>query len=131
MDAVKQKYKKALKISEITEYLQDIEDCSDEELSDIKLAILPPDEVDEVTDIEEGPDDDMGVLPVSDVAGQVEFSCTINNAEEDHPTQITSRTSKTVNWRKCDPVYSEIQQESNSAKQCLENMITELEGKSL
>ncbi|KAL4719517.1 hypothetical protein ACJJTC_008306 [Scirpophaga incertulas] len=92
-----------------------IEDCSDEELSDIELAIFPPDEVDEVIDIEEGPDDDMGVLPVSDVAGQVEFSCTINNAEEDHPTQIISRSSKTVNWRKCDPVYSEIQQESNSA----------------
>ncbi|GBP28437.1 hypothetical protein EVAR_93384_1 [Eumeta japonica] len=39
---------------------------------------ISPDEVDEVTDIEEGPDDDMGVIPVSDVAGQVEFSCTID-----------------------------------------------------
>ncbi|GBP16400.1 hypothetical protein EVAR_9982_1 [Eumeta japonica] len=45
---------------------------------ELPIAILPPDEVDEVTDIEEGPDDDMGVIPVSDVAGQVEFSCTID-----------------------------------------------------
>ncbi|GBP09522.1 hypothetical protein EVAR_76540_1 [Eumeta japonica] len=78
MDPVKKKYKQALKISEIADYLQDLEDCSEEDLNDIEVAILPPDEVDEVTDIEEGPDDDMGVIPVSDVAGQVEFSCTID-----------------------------------------------------
>ncbi|GBP47088.1 hypothetical protein EVAR_96043_1 [Eumeta japonica] len=76
MDPVK-KIQKALKISEIADYLQDLEDCSEEDLNDIEVAILP-DEVDEVTDIEEGPDDDMGVIPVSDVAGQVEFSCTID-----------------------------------------------------
>ncbi|GBP42028.1 hypothetical protein EVAR_95027_1 [Eumeta japonica] len=64
--------------AEIADYLQDLEDCSEEDLNDIEVAILPPDEVDEVTDIEEGPDDDMGVIPVSDVAGQVEFSCTID-----------------------------------------------------
>ncbi|CAG5037738.1 unnamed protein product [Parnassius apollo] len=67
MDPVQKKYKKALKVSEIVDYLQDIEDSSDEELNDIEVAILPPDEVDEMTDIEEGHDDDMGVLPVSDV----------------------------------------------------------------
>ncbi|GBP53703.1 hypothetical protein EVAR_39857_1 [Eumeta japonica] len=78
IDPVKKKYKQALKISEIADYLQDLEDCSEEDLNDIEVAILPPDEVDEVTDIEEGPDDDMGVIPVSDVAGQVEFSCTID-----------------------------------------------------
>ncbi|GBP59516.1 hypothetical protein EVAR_42421_1 [Eumeta japonica] len=78
MDPVKKKYKQALKISEIADDLQDLEDCSEEDLNDIEVAILPPDEVDEVTDIEEGPDDDMGVIPVSDVAGQVEFSCTID-----------------------------------------------------
>ncbi|GBP84664.1 hypothetical protein EVAR_58887_1 [Eumeta japonica] len=81
------KYKQALKISEIADYLQDLEDCSEEDLNDIEVAILPPDEVDEVTDIEEDPDDDMGVIPVSDVAGQVEFSCTIDNVDEDHPTE--------------------------------------------
>ncbi|CAG5023338.1 unnamed protein product [Parnassius apollo] len=102
-------------------YLQDIEDSSDEELNDIEFAILPPDEVGEITDIEEGHDDDMGVLPVSDVAGQVEFSCTIDNVAENHPTQTTSWTSKTVTWRKCEPVYFEIQPESNTTKQCLEN----------
>ncbi|GBP67840.1 PiggyBac transposable element-derived protein 1 [Eumeta japonica] len=74
----KKKYKQALKISEIADYLQDLEDCSEEDLNDIEVAILPPDEVDEVTDIEEGLDDEMGVIPVSDVAGQVEFSCTID-----------------------------------------------------
>ncbi|CAG5000859.1 unnamed protein product [Parnassius apollo] len=78
----KKKYKKALKVSEIVDYLQDIEDYSDEELNDIEVAILPPDEVDEMTDIEEGHDYDMGVFPVSDVAGQVEFSCTIDNVAE-------------------------------------------------
>ncbi|XP_022817936.1 piggyBac transposable element-derived protein 3-like [Spodoptera litura] len=130
MDPVQKKYKNALKVSEIVDYLQDIEDFSDEELNDIEIAILPPDAVDEMTDIEEGPDDDMGVLPVSDVAGQVEFSCTIDSGAENHPTQTTSRTSRTVTWRKCEPVYSEIQPESNTAKQCLENMITQLEGKS-
>ncbi|GBP29245.1 hypothetical protein EVAR_20608_1 [Eumeta japonica] len=67
-----------VQISEIADYLQDLEDCSEEDLNDIEVAILPPDEVDEVTDIEEGPDDEMGVIPVSDVAGQVEFSCTID-----------------------------------------------------
>ncbi|GBP24077.1 hypothetical protein EVAR_27300_1 [Eumeta japonica] len=72
------KYKQALKISETADYLQDLEDCSEEDLNDIEVAILPPDEVDEVTDIEEGRDDDMGVIPVSDVTGQVEFSCTID-----------------------------------------------------
>ncbi|CAG5038710.1 unnamed protein product [Parnassius apollo] len=122
--------KKALKVSEIVDFLQDIEDSSDEELNDIEVATLPPDEVDEMTDIEEGNDDDMEVLPVSDVVGQVKFSCTIDNVAENHPTQTTSRTSKTVTWRKCKPGYSEIQPESNTAKQCLENMITELEGKS-
>ncbi|GBP88386.1 PiggyBac transposable element-derived protein 3 [Eumeta japonica] len=113
------------------DYLQDLEDCSEEDLNDIEVAILPPDEVDEVTDIEEGPDDDMGVIPDSDVAGQVEFSCTIDNVDENHPTESTSRTSKTVSWRKCNPVYSEIQPESNSAKECLSNMITDLDGKSV
>lgn len=130
MDPVKKKYKKVLKVSKIADYLQDIEDSSDEDLNDIEVTILPPDEVDEMTDIEEGLDDDMGVLPVSDVAGQVEFSCTIDNAEEDHPNQCPSRTSKTITWRKCNPVYSEMQPESNTAKQCLDSMITELEGKS-
>ncbi|GBP90626.1 hypothetical protein EVAR_67374_1 [Eumeta japonica] len=96
MDPVKKKYKQALKISEIADYLQDLEDCSEEDLNDIEVAILPPDEVDEVTDIEEDPDDDMGVIPVSDVAGQVEFSCTIDNVDEDHPTESKSRTRKTV-----------------------------------
>ncbi|CAG5034184.1 unnamed protein product [Parnassius apollo] len=61
-----------MKVSEIVDYLQDIEDFSDEELNDIEAAILPPDEVDEMTDIEKGHDDDMGVLPVFDVAGEVE-----------------------------------------------------------
>ncbi|GBP12528.1 hypothetical protein EVAR_10202_1 [Eumeta japonica] len=92
------KYKQALKISEIADYLQDLEDCSEEDLNDIEVAILPPDEVDEVTDIEEDPDDDMGVIPVSDVTGQVEFSCTIDNVDEDHPTESKSRTRKTVSW---------------------------------
>ncbi|GBP70847.1 PiggyBac transposable element-derived protein 3 [Eumeta japonica] len=77
MDPLKKKYKQALKISEIANYLQDLEDCSEEDLNDIEVAILPPDEVDEVTDIEEGPDDDM-----------------------------------------------------ESAKECLSNMITDLDGKS-
>ncbi|CAG4993180.1 unnamed protein product [Parnassius apollo] len=116
MDPVKKKYKKALKVSEIVDYLQDIEDYSDEELNDIEVAILPPDEVDEMTEIEEGHDDNMGVLPVSDVASQVEFSCTINNVAENHLTQTASRTSKTVTWRKCEPVYSEIQPESNTTE---------------
>ncbi|CAG5041403.1 unnamed protein product [Parnassius apollo] len=118
------------KIANGFNYLQDIEDSSDEELNDIEVAIFPPDEVDEMTDIEEGHNDDMGVLPVSDVAGQVEFSCTIDNVAENHPTQTTSRTNKTVTWRKREPVYSYIQPESNTAKHCLENMMTELEGKS-
>ncbi|GBP31109.1 PiggyBac transposable element-derived protein 1 [Eumeta japonica] len=106
MDPVKKKYKQALKISEIADYLQDLEDWSEEDLNDIEVAILPPDEVDEVTDIEEGPDDDMGVIPVSDVAGQVEFSCTIDNVDEDHPTESTSRTSKTVSWRKETQIFA-------------------------
>lgn len=71
----------------------------------------------------------MGVLSVSDVAGQVEFSCTIDNVAENHSTQTTSLTSNTVTQYKCESVYSEIQPESNTAKQCLGNMITELEGK--
>lgn len=69
-----------MKVSEIADYLQNIEDCNNKELNDI----------------EDGADDEMGVLPVSDVAGQVEFSCTIDNVEEDHPISTTSRTSKTV-----------------------------------
>ncbi|CAG4973430.1 unnamed protein product [Parnassius apollo] len=104
MDPVQKKYKKALKMSEIVHHLQDIGDSSDEELNEIEVAILPPDEV--------------------------EFSCTIDNVAENHPTQTTSWTSKTVTWRKCEPVHSEIQLESNTDKQCLKNMITELEGNS-
>ncbi|CAG4973163.1 unnamed protein product [Parnassius apollo] len=45
MDPVQKKYKKALKVSEIVDYLQDIEDSIDEELNDIEIAILP-DEID-------------------------------------------------------------------------------------
>ncbi|CAB3237624.1 unnamed protein product [Arctia plantaginis] len=97
----KKKYIKALKVSEIIDYIQDIEDCCDEELNDIEVVILVPDEVDEMTDIDEGPDDDMGVLPVSNVPGQVEFSYTIDNDEEDYSTQTTSRTRKTVTGPKC------------------------------
>ncbi|CAB3261696.1 unnamed protein product [Arctia plantaginis] len=97
----KKKYIKALKVSEIIDYIQDIEDCCDEELNDIEVVILVPDEVDEMTDIDEGPDDDMGVLPVSNVPRQVEFSYTIDNDEEDYSTQTTSRTRKTVTGPKC------------------------------
>ncbi|CAH2098249.1 unnamed protein product [Euphydryas editha] len=129
MDPVNKKYKKALKLSEIANYLEEIDNSSDEDLNDMEVTILPPEVVDEMTDMEEGPDDDMGVLPVSDVAGQVEFSCTIDNVAE-HPNQAALRTSKTISWRKCNPVYSKIHNESNTEKQCLENMITELEGKS-
>lgn len=130
MDPVKTKYLKALKVPEIADYLQGLEDSSDEDFTNVELAILPSDEVDEMTDTEEGPDDDMGVLPVSDVAGQVEFSCTMNNVEEDRPNQFASRTSKTIAWRKCNPVYFDLQSQSNSDKQCFDNMIMELEGKS-
>lgn len=130
MDPVKKKNIKRLKVSEIVDYLQDIEDCSDEELNDVEVAIFPPVEVDEITDIEEGIDNNMGILPVSDVAGQVEFSCTIDNLQGNHTTQTTFQTSKTVTWRKCNPVYSKTQPVSNTFKQYLENMITELEGKS-
>ncbi|XP_044735345.1 piggyBac transposable element-derived protein 3-like [Chrysoperla carnea] len=130
MEPLKRRYKKALTASKIADYLQDIEDSSNEDINDIDVVILPPDEVDEMTDIEEGPDDDMGVLPVSDVAGQVEFSCTVDNIEEGEPNQRTSRASKTVAWRKCKPVHSDNQPVSTTANQYLENMITELEGKS-
>lgn len=61
-------------MSEITDYLQDIENCSYKESDDIEVAILTPDEVDEMTDMGEGSDDDMIVVPVLDVAGQLEFS---------------------------------------------------------
>lgn len=54
-------------------------------MNDFEVAILPPNEVDKVTDVEESLDDDMRVLSVSDVAGNVEFSSTIDNAEEEHP----------------------------------------------
>ncbi|XP_050340070.1 uncharacterized protein LOC126766220 isoform X2 [Bactrocera neohumeralis] len=62
MDPVKEKYKKAFKVSEIADYLQEIEDSSDEDLNDIDVVILPPDEVDEMTDIEEDPDDDIIII---------------------------------------------------------------------
>lgn len=42
--------------------------------------------------VEEDPDDDMEVLPVSDVADQVEFLYTIDNVEKDHSTKTTSYT---------------------------------------
>lgn len=58
-------------MSKIIDYLQDIKDCSDEVLNDIQDAILT---LDEVTDIKEGPDNDIGVSPVSDVADQMEIS---------------------------------------------------------
>lgn len=59
----------------------------------------------------------MRVLSVLNVAVKVEFLCTIYNVEEDNPTLATSQTSKTISWTKCGSVYSEIQPESDTAKQ--------------
>lgn len=91
---IEKKVQKSLDVVRNCRYLQEIEDSSNEDINDIDVVILPPDEVDEMTDIEEGPDDDMGVLPVSDVAGQVEFSCTVGNIDEGEPNQCTSWASK-------------------------------------
>lgn len=63
----------------------------------------------------------MGVLPVSDAAGQGQF----------FPLKPNPWTSKAVTCCKFERVYSEIQPEANTAKQCLENMITDLTRKSV
>lgn len=94
MDPVRKKYQKALKVSEIADYLQDIKNCSDEELDNIEVAVLPPEEVDQMTDMEKCPDD-IGVVQVSDLVGHLEFSCIIDNIEEDHNIPSTFPTSKT------------------------------------
>lgn len=69
-----------------------------------------------MTDLGDGPDADMGVLVLWDVVGQVEFSCTIDNTKEDCPNQSAPRTNKTIIWRYCNPVHSEIRSEFNAAK---------------